>query len=261
MSISGELIAIAVVIGFGVMMLRLLFGESFLGVGSGRDVDRVARAGPGAELALGVFAAARLAAESPVSGAAYVLLGIAAALAALGRGGHLAAQGVLVVIGSLAGVAAYANLFTDHCGEPVSVAAIVVATLAVIVAVGVLVLRAVLGGFWARDLDLGAAVLGVFGLLEFAPSVVLAHGLPLLAADAGPWLIRAFLVALLLVVAVGVGLRPRFSAGVLAVALGMLHLGLLAAPGVCAVGVGPLGTATLVALVVFAVSRGVQRRR
>lgn len=261
MAVPGELIAIAVVVGFGVVMLRLLLGESFLGVRGGADADRVALAGPGAELALGVFAAARLAAETPVSGAAYVLLAAAAALAALGRGGHHAAQGVLIVIGALAGVAAYAALFADHCGEPVSVAAIVVASLAVLVAVAVLVARVVLSGFWARDLNLGAAMLGVFGLLEFAPSVVAAQGLPLLTAEAGPWLARALLVALLLIVAIGVGLRPRFSAGVLAVALGMLHLGLLAAPGACAVGAGPLGTATLVALVVFAVSRGLRRRR
>ena len=254
MSAFSVIVATAAVLAFLAVVVALLWGEGFRAAARGADVDRISNLGSGAELTLAAFAAARLAHDPALRPVGFVLLGMAALLMAKGSAARAASQALLTTLGALAGVAAFGELVSTTCGTGDRRAELLVASAAILVALGTFAIRMVLGGWLSRDLSLGSAALGVFALMEMAPAAVQAQGVPLLG-DAGPWGARALLVTLLMLVAVGVGLRPRFSAGLLAVALAILSLGFLVVPSPCGIGVGWLLTAIVVALAMRAVGR------
>lgn len=254
MSASDWFIAAAVVLGFLAVVVLLLWGEPFRRVIGSADVDRVSGLGTGAELTLAAFAAARLAHDPTLRTLGFVLLAVAALFMATGTAARMIAQVSLASLGAVAGLAAFAELGTAACGAGDRRVELLVAALAVLMALSTFILRMVLGGWWRRDLSVGAAALGIFALLEMAPAVVHVQGLPLLGGASPGWA-RVLLVCLLLLVALGVGLRPRFSGGVLAVALAALSLGFVTLPGPCGIKAGWLLTALVVLLAMRAVAR------
>lgn len=260
MTVSNWVFALVAVSVFAGIVVRLFRGEGLWPrkkVREGRDYDRVAlEGGYTAELALGVLATARLAADPAIRPVGFLLLAMAAVLPVFGeRIEDWSSSLILGALGGLAAVAAYGDLVGGNSSTSTTTV-IVVTAVAMALTLGSFGLRLVLGGWLLRDLSLGAFLLGVFAIVELAPIVVAPSRIPLLA-DETAWWLRVLLVGLLFLVAVGVGLRPRFSAGVVAIALAIVSVSLALAAGPTSYGVH-LGW-VLTAAVVVVVFRIVHR--
>lgn len=244
MAIPNEVVALLLATAFLVAAYGLMV-RSGRGRAGSDDLDPAHSFGFGLELLIGVFASARLGAPG------YILLGFVGLLP-VAVGGHRSvmgqhvAQGLLAVIAVGAAIDAQVHLFVEPCSAAIGTIARVATGAVMAVAIVTYTLRTVLGGWLRWTRDLGTFALAVFALGELAPTAIAPGGVPLVGAYTGAgWSIA--LVGLLMVVAAGVGIRPRFSIGILGLAMSFLTLGLLAAPSECLPSLGNVVTAALVA--------------
>lgn len=234
-TVPSWLVAALVAIGMVAVMVRLLAGGRLRPLAEGSDADPLARAPYGAELAVAVFAVARIATEPAARPAAFGLLGLATILPPLvgtGPAARRVGSAIVALIGAVAAVTAFGGLVHGPCADRIGLATIALAVGCLLVTVALFAVRLLMSGWLGSAPGVGAAAVGVFALAELAPTALAPDGVALLGA-ATPWWARAALAGLLVVVAVGVGLRPRFAAGVIAVALTLVTLGLIAAPTPC----------------------------
>lgn len=242
MGLPSELLAVVLVLVLGLLAVRLFRGERLLPVSVGLDYDRVAvEGGYRAELTLAAFATARLADVPAARTLGLLFLALAAVKPVFARhvvawSGHL----FLGAIGGLAALAALGGMMSGPC--PAGAFGALLTVGALLTAVGLFMLRLLLGGLLGWNLNLAAFLLGIFALAEFAPLVATGQD----GAGTEPWWLRPVLLGLLLAVAIGVGLRPRFAAGVLALAAALISLGLRATSGGCGIDLGWLATAGVV---------------
>ena len=254
--LPSELLAVVPVFALGLLTFRLFRGERLLPVSAGLDYDRVAvEGGYGAELALAAFATARLADVPAARSLGFLFLALAAFVPVFASrvvcwSGHL----FLGAIGGLAGLAALEGMMSGPCAAGAFGALLTVVSL--LTAVVLFVLRLLLGGLLGWNLDLAAFLLGIFALAEFAPLAATGQD----GAGTEPWWLRPALLALLLVVAIGVGLRPRFAAGMLAVAAALMSLGLRTTPGGCGIDLGWLAAAGVVIVTFRGIANAIASR-